>query len=368
MVSVDALVAAEKIDIQAKPLDGTPFLVQDLAQFAQPWAMQFLPDGRLLVSEKAGTLKLYDPVSGGVADITGVPSVAYGGQGGLGDIALHPGFAKNHTIFLSYAESDPSKARGAAVARGTLVLDAEGGGKLEGLQVIWRQTPKLAGQGHYAHRLLFGPDGKLWVSSGDRQAFDPAQDMQSNLGKVLRLEDDGAPAADNPFADGDEVARQVWSLGHRNPLGIAFDAQGRLWEVEMGPAGGDEMNLIQRGANYGYPIVSNGNHYDGRDIPDHGTDADRGFVAPKITWTPVISPSSLIIYQGTLFPDWTGDAFIGGLSSMALVRVEFQKDSAREAERWNMERRIRGVEQASDGALWIIEDGNGRLRRLTPKP
>lgn len=354
---------------EAKALRGTPFRVQNLARFDEPWAMEFLPDGRLLVSEKGGALKLYDPASGAVGEIDGVPRVDYGGQGGFGDIVLHPKFAGNGVVYLSYVEGNTRDQRGAAVARATLKLDAGGGGELDDLEVIWRQTPKLSGRGHYGHRLLFDAAGMLWISSGERQAFDPAQDMRGNMGKLIRLHDDGTVPKDNPFQSDGKVARQVWSLGHRNPLGIAFDAQGRLWEVEMGPRGGDEMNLIERGANYGYPVVSNGDHYDGRDIPDHGSSADRGFAAPKITWTPVISPSSLIFYRGELFPQWKGDAFISGLSSQSLVRVEIDGDTAREAGRWAMGRRIRGVEQAADGALWIIEDGdNARLRRLTPAP
>jgi glucose/arabinose dehydrogenase len=361
--------AASLADTESRSLRGTPFMVQDLARFAQPWAMAFLPDGRLLVSEQRGTLKLYAPDTGEISEISGVPRVDHGGQGGLGDIALHPDFASNQQIYVSYAEGSPRGIRGAAVARATLRLDAAGGGELVKPKVIWRQAPKLSGQGHYGHRLLFAPDGKLWISSGERQAFSPAQDMDSNLGKLLRLIDDGGAPADNPFPDAGKVAAQVWSLGHRNPLGMAFDLQGRLWAVEMGPAGGDELNLIERGGNYGYPVVSNGDHYDGRDIPDHGSASDRGFIAPRISWTPVISPSSMQLYTGTLFAGWQGQLLISGLSSQSLLRVELSADGAREAERWNMGRRVRGVRQAADGALWIIEDGSsGRLRRLTPRP
>ena len=359
--------AAGMSGVDAKPLRGTPFLVQDLARFDEPWAMAFLPDGRLLVTEKRGALRLYDPASGHVGEITGAPRVDYGGQGGLGDVALHPQFAGNGLIYLSYVEGNTRDQRGAAVARATLKLDAQGGGTLDGLKVIWRQNPKVSGRGHFGHRIAFDRDGMLWISSGERQAFDPAQDMRGNLGKIVRLHDDGSVPADNPFQSDGKIARQVWSLGHRNPLGIAFDAQGRLWEIEMGPRGGDEMNLIQRGGNFGYPVVSNGDHYDGRDIPDHGSSADRGFVAPKVWGTPVISPSSLMFSRGALFADWQGDAFISGLSSESLVRVEIDGDGAREAERWSMGRRVRGVTEAADGALWIIEDkADARLRRLTP--
>jgi glucose/arabinose dehydrogenase len=190
--------------------------------------------------------------------------------------------------------------------------------------------------------------------------------MGSNLGKIIRLNDDGSLPADNPFASQGGVAAQVWSLGHRNILGMAFDANGKLWAHEMGPAGGDELNLIVRGANYGYPIVSNGDHYDGRPIPDHDTRPE--FAAPKVTWTPVISPAGFVIYSGSLFPQWKGSGFIGGLSSTSLVRVAFDGDSAREAERFNMGERIREVEQGPDGALWLLEDGSkARLLKLTPK-
>lgn len=342
-----------------------PFNASAVASFDEPWAMAFLPDGRLLVTEKKGALKLVDVSSGKVGDITGVPAVDVAGQGGFGDIALHPQFSSNHVVYLSYVQAGEGNTRGAVVARGSLRLDANGGGALSDLKVIWQQVPKVKGDGHFGHRLLFGSDGKLWISSSERQKFDPAQDMQSNLGKIVRLNDDGSTPADNPFADKAGVTAQIWSLGHRNILGLAFDANGRLWADEMGPRGGDELNLIERGANYGYPLVSNGNHYDGRDIPDHSTRPE--FKAPKTWWTPVISPSSLMIYSGALFPDWRGDAFIGGLSSQALVRVEFDGDNAREAARYDMGKRIRAVQQGPDGAIWLLEDGKGgRLLELKP--
>ncbi|KGM56384.1 glucose dehydrogenase [Lysobacter arseniciresistens ZS79] len=346
--------------------DGRPFTIEQVATFDEPWAMTFLPgDGRrLLVTEKRGALRLLH-ADGTIGRVDGVPAVDYGGQGGLGDVVLHPDFADNALVYISYAEAGEGDTRGAAVARARLQLDEDGGGRLDGLEVVWRQVPKVAGRGHYGHRIAFGPDGKLWISSGERQKFDPAQDMQANLGKVIRLDDDGGVPADNPFASQGGIAAQVWSLGHRNPLGLAFDAQGRLWEHEMGPAGGDELNLIERGENYGYPIVSNGDHYDGRPIPDHDTRPQ--FNAPEVTWNPVISPAGLVFYDGAAFPQWQGDAFIGALSGHALVRVEFDGDGAREAERFAMEDRIREVEQGPDGALWLLEDGeDGRLLRLRP--
>ena len=363
--AADSAGAAASGDTQATATGGRPFEVDVIAVFDEPWAMSFLPDGRLLVTEKKGRLKLVDVESGASHDVTGLPKVDYGGQGGFGDVVPHPSFADNGIIYLSYAEAGDRDTRGAALARAKLVADADGGGTLEDFEVIWRQVPKVEGRGHYGHRIAFDDEGMLWLSSSERQKFDPAQDMASNMGKLLRLDEDGKPAAGNPFAADGGVAAEVWSLGHRNVLGLAFDAQGRLWDVEMGPAGGDELNLVERGGNYGYPIVSNGNHYDGRPIPDHDTRPE--FIAPAVSWTPVISPSSLVFYSGDVFPEWAGSAFIGGLSSQSLVRVEFDGDEAREAGRFAMDSRIREVEQGPEGGLWLLEDGDGgRLLKLLP--
>ena len=343
------------------------FTVTEVARFKAPWAMTFLPDGRLLVTEMAGALRLFDPTSGATGDVEGVPAVAHGGQGGLGDVVLHPRFADNGLVYLSYSEPGAAGTAGAAVARARLVTQGDGG-RVEQLQVIWRQQPKVSGQGHFGQRIAFDADGKLWITSSERQKFDPAQDMGGNLGKIVRLEDDGGVPADNPFADQGGTAAQVWSLGHRNMLGLAFDGQGRLWVHEMGPKGGDELNLVERGANYGYPLVSNGDHYDGRPIPDHDTRPE--FRAPAVTWNPVISPAGFVIYDGARFPAWRGSGLIGGLSSKALVRVAFDGTAAREAERFDMGRRIREVEQGPDGAVWLLEDGmrdgKGWLLRLDP--
>jgi aldose sugar dehydrogenase len=342
-----------------------PFTTTPVAEFNEPWAMAFLPDGRLLVTEKRGALKLYSFETKQSGEVTGVPAVEYAGQGGFGDVVLHPNFAANGLVYLSYAEPGERGTAGAAVARARLALNAAGGGALEGLSVIWRQNPKVDGRGHYGQRIAFGPDGFLFVSSGERQKFTPAQDLQQNLGKIVRLNDDGSVPADNPFVDRGGVTAQIWSLGHRNPLGLAFDAQGRLWNVEMGPMGGDELNLVQRGANYGYPVVSNGDHYGGANIPDHDTRPD--LAAPAAFWNPVISPSSLLFVSGSEFPDWQGDALIGGLSSTSIVRIEFGAGgTAREAARYRMPQRMRALEQGPDGAIWALEDGRGgRLLKLT---
>ncbi len=346
--------------------DAKPFVVTPLGTFNEPWAATFMPGTpMLLVTEKGGTIRFTDVTQGTVGTVTGVPKVAYGGQGGLGDIVLHPGFARNRLIYLSYVEAGAGGTKGAVVGRGRLECREKDACVIQGFQPIWRQSPKVEGEGHFGHRIAFGPDGMLYISSGERQKFDPAQDNNQNLGKIIRLTDEGAVPRDNPFAASGGVAAQIWTSGHRNPLGIAFDANGRLWEQEMGPKGGDEVNLIIKGRNYGYPIVSNGDHYDGRDIPDHPTRPE--FEAPKVFWNPVISPAGLMIYSGSMFPQWRGNAFIGGLSSEALVRVVLNGDRAAKASQYPMGARIREVEQGPDGAIYVLEDGKGgRLLRLTP--
>jgi glucose/arabinose dehydrogenase len=328
-----------------------------MGSFREPWAFAFLPDGRGLVTEKGGTLKLV--TARNVAyDITGVPAVAYGGQGGLGDVVVHPDFASNQLIYLSYAEAGTGGTTGAAVARARLTLTATGG-SLSNVEVVWRQTPKVQGTNHYSHRILLDDAGFLWISSGDRFQFAPAQDMTTNLGKILRLTADGSPAPGNPFFDQGGVAAQIWSLGHRNVLGLAVDTRVRLWGVEMGPQGGDELNLIVRGANYGWPLVSNGRNYRSPtdDIPDHSTST--AFTAPMLS-TPdstVVSPSNLMFYSGSMFPEWFGDAFISGLTHGTLSRVDVTDGPVREVQRWRLGTRVRSVEQGPDGSIWLLEDG-----------
>jgi glucose/arabinose dehydrogenase len=372
------LIGLSFIAAAAAPPKDAPFEVKVITSFDEPWALAFLPDGRMLVTEKKGNLLIVTQDGKKSSSVRGMPDVAYGGQGGLGDVAVHPSFAQNQWVYLSYAESGPGNVRGAAVARAVLRENPRGGAELSDFEVIWRQYPKVLGYGHYGHRLLFDRDGYLWISSGDRQKFTPAQDMQANLGKVLRLRDDGSVPDDNPFvhyfdenplADDEGVYGQIWSLGHRNVLGLAFGLDGQLWEIEMGPQGGDELNRIQRGKNYGYPIVSNGDHYDGRVIPDHDTHPE--FEKPAVWWTPVISPGNLIIYRGNLFSDWRGDALVSGLSSKAIIRVDLDGTNAREVERYDMGARIRCVVEGPDAALWVLEDDDedstGRLLQLTPK-
>lgn len=344
--------------------NGSRLLAESFGPFNEPWAMTFLPDGKLLITEKPGTLLLFNLEDRSRTPVKGVPEVAYGGQGGLGDIILHPQFNENHWIYLSYAEQDRSGKKGAAVVRARFdPLAAEP--ELTDLEIIWRQEPKVSGSGHYSHRMAFSPDGKLFITSGERQKQKPAQSWTQNLGKVIRLNEDGSVPPDNPFQDKGELAKTFWTLGHRNMLGIAFDRQGRLWTHEMGPRDGDELNLTLGGDNYGWPIVSWGDQYSGIPIPDHDTRPE--FNAPEVYWVPTVAPSGLIIYRGALFPNWQGNAFIGGLRSRALLRIEITDDRAEEVERFAMSARIREVEQGPDGAIWVLEDKDGgRLLRLTP--
>ena len=352
--------------------EAAPFTVSEVATFEEPWAIAFAPGTSVLfVTEKAGTVKFIDTASGATGTVSGVPAVAYGGQGGLGDIAFLPAEASSklggRTIYLSWAEMGENDTRGAAVGKGTLVCASATSCAIEGLSVIWRQTPKVTGRGHYSHRLLVSPDGKyLYVASGERQKMQPAQDTGTTLGKIVRLNLDGTPAAGNPMADQGGVTAEIWSMGHRNILGLDWDAKGQLWEVEHGPAGGDELNLVKPGANYGWPVRSNGDHYNGDPIPDHA--ADDGFAQPAATWTPVIAPGDMLIYSGAMFKGWKGHALMAGLGSQALVDVALDGERAREVARYDFAKRLRSLAQGPDGALWVAEDGKGaRLLKLTAR-
>ncbi|MET0180358.1 MAG: PQQ-dependent sugar dehydrogenase [Novosphingobium sp.] len=366
-LSLAAVTAASCSAQPAAPSGGQAFAIADVGTFDEPWALAFEPGtGTLFVTEKNGHIRFLRP-EGQLGMVTGVPKVDYGGQGGLGDLAFAPDYATSRTVYLSWAEAGDGGTRGAAVGRARLACGEPDSCVLEGLEVIWRQAPKVEGRGHYSHRLAFSPDGRhLFVASGERQAMTPAQDLSGNLGKIVRLNLDGTPAADNPFAARGGVAAQVWSLGHRNILGLQFDESGRLWDLEHGPAGGDELNLVKPGANYGWPVVSNGDHYDGRKIPRHATRPD--FAAPAISWNPVIAPGGFVFASGKAFPAWRGQALIAGMVYEGLVRVAIDGDTAREVERIPLGKRIRAIVEGPDGALWIVEDGDkARLRKLTPK-
>ncbi|WP_371169054.1 PQQ-dependent sugar dehydrogenase [Aliiroseovarius sp. 2305UL8-7] len=371
--------ALTTLAFQIAPLHAESFTIQGntggdlnataVATFDQPWAMDFVSDTQLLVTTKPGKLWLVS-TDGTKQRVSGVPRPEVGGQGGLGDVVLHPVFANNQLVYLSYVEShDGGNTRGAVVVRGRLTLGDTP--QISDIERVWSQYPHRPGSGHFSHRVAFGPDGtkhagKLLITSGDRQEQTPAQRWDMALGKIIRLNLDGTVPPDNPYQDQGELAKSFWTLGHRNLLGIAFDEQGQLWSHEMDPKHGDELNLIHVGKNYGWPVVSEGDQYSGKAIPDHDTRPD--FAPPSASWVPSIAPSGLVIYTGDMFPDWQGDAFIGGLVSRALIRVELDGDKAREAERFEWNKRVREVEQGPDGAIWVLEDKTGaRLLRLSAK-
>lgn len=347
---------------QTKP----PFQVQTIGRFDAPFAMAFLPDGGLLVTEKPGRLKLRDP-DGRVVEVGGVPAVDTGGQGGLLDVALASDVGQSGLIYLTFAEPAPGGSE-LALARAQLVRAPGKPPALARLQVIWRSgSPGVGGQ--FGAIIAFSPDGRyLFLSSGERQRFTPAQDPDQALGKVLRLTLDGKAAPGNPmFAQGG-VRAMTWTSGHRNPYGLVFAPDGRLWEEEMGPKGGDELNLLEPGRNYGWPLVSNGDNYSGQPIPDHPSRPD--LAAPELWWTPSISPAGMTYYSGGMFPQYRGSLFIGTMSTPGLMRVTISGDTAKPADFWDMGARIRDVAQAPDGSIWLLEDGGkgsaGKLLRLTP--
>lgn len=358
----------------AKQLEPGPadnvFAMQEIGTFDEPWALAFVPGTEtLMMTLKVGTLIGIDTATGNRISVSGVPEVDYGGQGGLGDVAFLPSESGDdidgRTIYLSYAEAGDGDTRGAAAGRGTLSCSAPTTCKIENFNVFWRQ-PKVSGRGHYSHRFAFSPDGEyLFISSGDRQKMDPAQDTSNVLGTVVRLLPDGTPAPGNPLADesGDPA---IWSWGHRNLLGLAFDASGQLWDIEHGPKGGDELNKVEAGKNYGWPVVSNGVHYDGAAIPDHATRPE--FAPPAISWSPVIAPGDMLFYSGKMFPSLTGHLLVPGLSIESLVDIAMEGDTPHEAARYSFDRRLRAIEEGPDGAIWIAEDKSGaRLWKLTPR-
>ena len=361
--------AAQSDSFSVTGTEGTKLDAEAITDFDEPWALSFLPDGSMLVTTKPG--KLFRTTSqGDKTEIAGVPDVTYGGQGGLGDVVPHPDFADKQLVYFSYVDSDDGgETRGAVVARAKLHLSSSSPA-LTDVEEIWRQQPFMTGKGHFSHRIAFGPkgseqDGYLFITSGDRQKQTPAQDMEVNLGKIIRLNDDGSVPADNPYQDDGELAKTFWSIGHRNLLGINFDAENRLWEIEMGPRGGDELNLINPGLNYGWPVVSDGDNYSGKPIPDHDTDGS--FEKPVISWNPVISPGDFAIYTGDAFSGWKGDAIAAGLSSEAVVHIDIDGETAEEAERFEWGKRIREIEEGPNGAIWVLEDkAGGRLVKLTP--
>lgn len=354
---------AESINAGDRAASQTrPFTAQAIADFDTPWAIAFLPDGRLLVTEKPGRIFLVTQ-TGEKTEVGNVPAVLASGQNGLLDITPSPDFPETAHVYFTYVE--PGEGGRLVLARAKLAT-AQGNATLEDHRVIWRQTP-AGGGGQPGGIIAFDPEGKhLFLTVGDRMRPESAQNPDMARGKLLRLNLDGSTPADNPQAAKGGVAGETWSTGHRNPYGLAFAPDGRLWLHEMGPRGGDELNLIEPGQNYGWPLVSNGDNYSGAPIPRHATRPE--LAEPKLYWTPVIAPAGLAFYEGAMFPEWKGSALIGGLRVRALVRVGLEADGQPdEADRWDMGARIRDVAVAPDGAVWVIEDSNpGRLLRLTP--
>ncbi len=326
----------------------------------RPWSLEFLPDGRMLVSERPGALRIINADGRKSAPVTGLPEIFAKGQGGLLDLVLSPNFAKNRLIYFSFSEPKEGQAS-TAVARAGL-----NGNRLENLQVIFRQSPKVEGGNHFGSRLIFARDGTLFITTGERFKFGPAQDLSSHLGKILRINADGSIPADNPFVKTPNARPEIWSYGHRNVQGAAIHPDtGILWINEFGPRGGDELNVSKAGGNYGWPLVSWGKHYNGTDIPDPSTRPD--FIAPIAHWTPVISPSGMTFYTGDLFANWRGNLLIAGLSSKALIRLSLKDTRVVSEERLDLNRRIRDVKQGPDGAIYVLTDDNdGELLRLSP--
>jgi glucose/arabinose dehydrogenase len=373
-----------------------PFTVTQVTTLSLPWKIAFLPDGRMLITEKVGGLQLVTQ-QGVKTPVANVPPVLWQGQGGMLGVYLSPHYAQDHNVYLTYSEPGEPDGSSLALARAQLKI-GDGAASLEGLQVIWRDGERGRG-GQFGAAVAFSPDSKyLFLTVGDRQRMTPAQDPDQPLGKILRLTLDGKPAPGNPMAgktgaatvpvinppSDTEAAKtapvirtytfpgpnltpsETWSTGHRTPYGLAFAPDGRLWEVEHGPRGGDELNLILPSKNYGWPLASYAVNYNGVPIPSPDTRPD--LTKPVIYWTPIIAPGNLMFYKGAMFPQWNGSAFVSGLASMALIRITFDgKGGAQTAERWGVGHRIRDVEVAPDGALWMVEDAKpGGLFRITP--
>jgi glucose/arabinose dehydrogenase len=342
--------------------------VAEVAKFDTPWALAFLPDGRMLVTEKLrGRMYVVTPDGAKSPAITGLPPVDAGGQGGLLDVEVGPDFATSNLIYWTYYEPR-NGGNGLAVARGKLAAGATPA--LSEVQVIFRMQPTLQSSAHAGGRLQFAPDGLLFVTLGERSVLAgrvQARELGSHLGKVVRIQPDGGVPSDNPFVGQSGARPEIWTYGHRNILAAALDAQNRLWVTEMGPRGGDELNLVQRGRDYGWPDIGYGEEYSGQAI--HQNTQAEGLEQPVYYWDPVISPSGMTIYSGALFPEWRGDFFIGGLSSTALVRVRVRDDRVVGEERLLTERgaRIREVAQGPEGALYLLTDSaDGQLLKLTP--
>lgn len=341
--------------------EAGPVVIENLAEgLDHPWGMAFLPDGRLLVTEREGRLRILGLDGQLSPPVGGTPKVVARGQGGMLDVAIDPNFASNRLVYLSYSE--PGEG-GASTALGRGRLD---GNQLQDFRVIFRQSPKVDGANHFGSRIVFTEDGNLFLTLAERFKFDPAQDLKSHLGKIVRIKRDGSVPNDNPFVGRKDAAPEIWSYGHRNIQSAAIHPKTRALVVaEMGPQGGDELNIVEKGKNYGWPLVSDGEHYGGRDIPKPSTRPDLAGSVKQ--WTPVISPSGMVFYDGAAFPKWRGNALIGGLSSGGIVRVRLDGRTVQGEERIGLGVRTRDVEQGPEGLVYVLTDkSNGNVWRLRP--
>ena len=355
--------------------EAGPVVIEDVARgLEHPWGLAFLPDGRLLVTERSGNLRIVNTETGQYTNpLAGTPGVFAQGQGGLLDVALDPNFEENSYVYLTFSEPGPGGSASTALGRGRLVPEGSAdrekaqSDSLAGFEVLFSQEPKITSPNHFGGRVVFSQDGEhLFLTMGERFQFDPAQDRTNHLGTVVRLNRDGSVPEDNPFADQDSARGEIWSYGHRNVESAALHPEtGDLWIAEMGPLGGDELNRPEAGKNYGWPVVSWGINYDGTEIPDPTTRPE--FTDAVRHWTPVISPSGMVFYTGEVFPEWRGSALIGGLSDHGLVRVEIEGQEVTGEERIPLDARIRAVTQGPDGFLYVLTDEEeGHVWRVRP--